>query len=245
MIHFFYVIFFIPIYNLLIFITGIVPAGDIGLAVVLVTLIIKILTSPLSLSAVKTQRQMKRVKPNLKHIKEKYKDDKEKQARETMALYKNNDIHPFASIFGALIQLPIIISLYQIFLKEKLLQVDVSILYSFIKIPDVISPLFLNTINVVGHSLVLTLIATAAQFLQAWLSIQIPVKNTANAGTGDEFARAMSIQARYVLPLFIGFISYTSGAVALYFITSSLFSVAQELYIRKIHPLTPAEVATV
>lgn len=245
MIAFFYTVLYIPLYNLLILFTGMIPSGDVGIAVILVTLVVKVVTSPLSISAVKTQRRMKAVEPALKHIKEKFKDDKEKQARETMALYKNSGIHPFASILGTLIQLPIIISLYQIFLKEKLLHADVPLLYSFVKIPETISPQFLHVFSIAGHSLVLAVFAGLFQYLQAYFSIQIPTNTTSNAGAGDEFARMLAIQARYVLPVFIAFIAYTSGAIALYFITSSVFGVLQELYVRRTHPLTPKELATV
>ena len=228
-----------PIYNLLIFFTGILPNGDVGLAVVIVTLIVKIVTSPLSISALKTQRRMKVIEPQLKHVREKYKDDKEAQARETMALYKNNGIRPFSSIFGTLIQLPVIISLYQIFRKEQLLHTDISLLYHFIKIPDFISPNFLGTFSVTSHSPVLAALAGISQFFQARLSIPVPKQEPGtDGGSAAEFSRALSVQARYILPVFIAFIAYTSGAIALYFITSSLFGIVQELYVRSLkHPM--------
>ncbi len=243
MISFFHTTLYIPIYNLLIFITGVIPGGDVGIAVIVVTLLVKVATSPLSISAVKTQRRMKAVEPALKHIKEKYKDDKEKQARETMALYKNSGIHPFASILGTLIQLPIIISLYQIFIKEQLLHADIPLLYAFVPAPDVVSPLFLNIFPIVGHSIPLAMFAGIFQYLQAYFSIQIPASTTSNAGTSDEFARILAVQARYMLPAVVAFIAYTSGAIALYFITSSIFGVLQELYIRRTHPLPKSEAA--
>jgi YidC/Oxa1 family membrane protein insertase len=239
MIHFFYEILYVPIYNLLIFFTGILPGGDVGLAVVIVTLLVKIVTSPLSISALKTQRRMKVIESQLKHVREKYKDDKEAQARETMALYKNNGIKPFSSIFGTLIQLPIIISLYQIFRKEQLLHTDISLLYSYIKIPDFISPNFLGIFSVTSHSIPLAALAGITQFFQARLSIQIPKQEPGtDGGAGAEFSRALAVQARYILPVFIVVIAYTSGAIALYFITSSIFGIAQELYVRSLkHPM--------
>jgi YidC/Oxa1 family membrane protein insertase len=186
---------------------------------------------------------MRVVEPQLKHIREKYKDDKEKQARETMDVYKNNGIRPFSSIFVTLIQLPIIISLYEIFRKEQLLHTDISIIYSFVRIPDTISPLFLHIFTVTGHSIILAVLAGVFQFIQARLSIQIPEAQVGGTA-GTDFTRALALQARYILPLFIAFIAYTSGAIALYFLTSSIFGTVQELYVRRLkHPMMQPVVA--
>src|SRR4051812_45724892 len=92
---------YVPIYNLLIFFVDIVPNGDVGIAVIIVTIIVKLIVAPFSISAMKTQRRMKFVEPQLKQIKEKYKDDKETLAKETFALYKNNGIKPFSSILAS------------------------------------------------------------------------------------------------------------------------------------------------
>ncbi len=230
----FHTFLYVPIYNLLIFFVDVVPYGDVGIAVILVTLVVKLVLTPLSVSAMKTQRRMKFVEPQLKEIKEKYKDDKEKQAKETFALYKNNGIKPFSSIFGTLIQLPIIIALYLVFRHEHLLSPNPDLIYHFVSFPTTISPLFLGIFPTTGHVLVLAIVAAAVQYLQARLTIPVPAKTEGKAPTGaEDFARALAIQSRFILPLIIGVVAYTAGALALYFVTSSLVGILQEFYIRR------------
>jgi YidC/Oxa1 family membrane protein insertase len=225
---------FTPIYNLLVFLVGIMPGGDVGLAVVLATLIVKIVLMPLSFAALKTQKAMKIMEPELKKVREKYKNDKETQARELFALYKKYDVKPLASFLTMFIQIPILIALYFVFINEALPNVDTSLLYSFVQIPAVISTFFLGIFAITKSSLVLAVFAGITQFAQASVMIVVPPKKEASGGTmQEEFGRAMALQARYVLPFIMGLVAYTSGAVALYFITSNLVGVAQELISRQ------------
>lgn len=227
----FHNLLYVPIYNLLIFFVDIVPNGDVGIAVILATVVVKLIIAPFSISAVKTQRRMKFVEPQMKEIREKYKGDREKLALETLSLYKNNGIRPFASIFATFLQLPIIIALYLVFRHEHLLSPNTSLIYHFVALPTHISPLFLGIFATTGHTIVLALVAAGFQFLQAYITIPVPEKDK-NATSTEEFARAMSLQSRFMLPLLIGFIAYTTGALALYFITSSIVGIIQEYYIR-------------
>lgn len=238
MLSFFHTFLYVPIYNLMVFLVDVVPGGDIGLAVVLATIIVKLIIMPLSLSAVRTQRQMKLIEKELKALREKHKNDRELQAKEMLALYRANNIRPFSSILGILIQLPIVITLYFVFSREALLNIDPALLYSFVPVPETIAPLFLGTFTVAGHSLILALLAAAAQFVHARLSIQVPaVAEGAKRTATEDFGRMMALQARFVLPVIIGFIAYTSGAIALYFITSSLVGLVQEAVVRRMkHP---------
>jgi len=230
--HFFHIALYQPIYNLLIFFVDIVPGADMGIAVILVTIVIRLIIAPLSISAAKTQRRMKFVEPQLLAVKEKYKDDKGKQAEETMKVYKNNGIKPFASIGAAFLQLPVIIALYMVFRKESLLHANVSLVYHFISLPTTISPLFLHYFTIAGHNIFLAILAGIGQFAQAHLTIPMPAKQTGAASGSQDFARALALQSRVVLPVLIAVFAYTSGAVALYFITSSIVGILQEFYVR-------------
>ncbi|MES2225496.1 MAG: YidC/Oxa1 family membrane protein insertase [Patescibacteria group bacterium] len=241
----FHNILYVPIYNLLIFFTGSIPGGDVGIAVIIVTIIVKLIVMPLSISAAKTQRRMKHVEPQIKAIREKYKDDKQAQAAETMALYKNNGIKPFSSIFAVFLQLPIIIALYMVFRHEHLLTANLSLIYPFITLPASISPYFLGLFATTGHSITLAVVAAASQFLQARLTIPVPERSTsAKPSSSEEFARALALQSRFILPVLIGVFAYTTGAIALYFITSSIVAVLQELYLRRVRHMSPAELVT-
>lgn len=232
----FHTIVYLPIYNLLIFLEGIIPGGDLGLAVIAATLVVKLLMTPLSLAAAKTQKAMRTLEPELKTLKEKFKDDKEKQAREMFALYKKHGVKPFASILMLFIQIPIVLGLYFVCQGVALSTVDPSLLYHFIPAPNAISPLFLGLFSVTSMSITLAIFAGATQLIQAWYVIPVPPKSTSATPTmQEEFGRAIALQARFMLPVLIGLFALTSGAIALYFAASNLFMVAQEFVVRKMH----------
>ena len=230
---FFHTTLYIPIYNLLIFLVDKVPGGDIGLAVVLVTIIVRLIVMPLSFSAQKTARAMKEIEPEMKEIREKLKENKEEQAKAMMALYKEKGVNPFASILTILIQLPIVITLYWVFHNKALLTVDPSLLYSFVPVPVLVSPLFLGIITITSTSIVLAALTAATQFLLALYAIPAAPKATEDKSMQADISRAMTLQMRYVFPVIMGFIAYASGAIAIYFITSNLFGVVQEYFVRR------------
>lgn len=229
----FHTFIYLPIHNLLVFLVDIVPGGDLGVAVILVTLAIKFVLMPLSLSAVKTQRMMRVIDPEMKELREKYKDDRETQAREMLALYKKYGVKPFSSILLLIIQIPIVLGLYFVAQGATLTALDPSLLYSFVAVPTVFSTNFLGVFSVTTSSIALAVIAGITQFLYATYAIPVPPKSEKkNPSMQDEFARAMAMQARFMFPLLIALFSYTSGALALYFAASNLFMVAQEFIAR-------------
>lgn len=235
MIGFFHDVLYVPIYNLLIYLIGILPNGDGGLAVIVLTLVVKVVTLPLTLAGIRTQRAMKALEPELKELREKYKDDRERQAKEMFALYKKYNVKPFASFLAILIQIPILIALFWVFQNESLSQIDVPLLYSFVIVPEAVSTLFLGIFPVAGASITLALLAAVTQFIHASIAIPVPPKNTSSspASMQEELGRAMALQARFALPLIIGFVAFSSGAIALYFVTSNVFTIAQELLVTR------------
>lgn len=232
---FFHTVLYTPIYNLLIGLTDLLPGQDIGLAVVAATIIVKVILMPLSFAALRTQRAVKAMEPEMKRVRESFKDDKEAQAKEMFELYKKYGVNPFAGILVLIIQLPIILSLYWVFRSKTLLTVDTSLLYSFVPAPEAIAPLFLGIFAITGASIILAVIAGISQLVYGWYAIPVP-ERTKTPGTDmqADFGRAMALQMRFMLPLFIAVAAYfTSVAIALYFITSNLIGILQEFIVRK------------
>lgn len=251
---FFNTVLYEPLYNGLIFLTTTIPGADIGIAVVILTLIVKFLLFPLAHKGIKTQAKMRTLEPEIKEVKEKHGDDRQKQAQEMMELYKKHGISPFSGCLPILIQLPIIIALYWVFFKG--LQVDAAIvdsvahmagyiprealnqesLYTFISLPEQIKVTFLGFIDMTDKSVLLALIAGISQFYQMKLAMPGDGKPTLQS-TGslkDDFAQNMRFQMRYVLPVFVAIIAYTiSAAIALYWLTSNIFSICHELSVRR------------
>ena len=231
--------FFDPVYNGLVFFIDVVPGGDVGLAIILTTVVVKLILLPLSVKAAKTQVVMRELEPKLKELKETYKDDREAQAREMMALYKEAGLNPFASIILIFLQIPIIIALYLSVYSGggvPLPDINLEVLYAWVAAPATVSMLFVGLIDIAGRSLPLALLAGITQYFQANLSLPKaePRDPNAEADFKADFQRTMQMQMRYMLPLVIFFVAYTiSAAIALYFVVSNLVGIAQELYIRK------------
>jgi YidC/Oxa1 family membrane protein insertase len=232
---FFHTVFYDPIYNALVALVALIPGSDVGVAVILVTIAIRLILLPFSLSAARTQRTMKDLEPKLKELKEKHKGDKEKEALETLALYRESKVNPFASILMVFIQIPVLLALYLVFYYEPFPTLNIERLYSFTPIPGSISLLFLGLVSVAGKSLVLSFLAGITQYLQAHFALAGTMKPSDTKNMQNDFQRIMGTQLKYVFPFIIGVISYTtSGAIALYFITTNLAGVLQELHIRRV-----------
>lgn len=239
--------FFDPVYNGLVFFIDVLPGGDVGLAIVCTTLVVKFVLLPLSVKAVKTQVAMRDIEPRLKEIKETI-TDRQKQAEAMLALYREAGINPFASILLLFIQLPIIIALYLSVSNgggNALPAINVDVLYSFIPTPETVSTIFLGLTDITERSVLLAILAGVTQFFQTKLALPALPPRDPNAAPSmkDDFARNMQLQMKYVMPFIIAVVAYTiSAAIALYFVVSNLAGIAQEFYVRKHR--TPLEEAT-
>ncbi len=232
---FFNAAFYNPIYNALVALVALVPGGDVGVAVILLTVVIRLILLPFSLSAARTQRAMKNIEPKIKELKERHKGDKEKEALETLALYREEKVNPFASILTVFIQIPVLLALYWVFYYEPFSTVNTARLYALTPVPSFISLEFLGLISVAGKSITLAVLAGVTQFLQAHMALSGTMKPSDTKSMQNDFQRVMGLQLKYVFPFLIGIISYTtSGAIALYFITTNLAGSLQEWYVRRV-----------
>ena len=234
---FFHTVFYDPIYNALVALVALVPGSDVGVAVIIITIIIRIVLLPSSLSAARTQRAMKILEPRIKEVKERHKGDKEKEALETLALYKEAQVNPFASILTVFIQIPVLLALYWVFYYEPFSTVsaiNAARLYSFTPMPQTVSLEFLGIISVASKSLFLAALAGLTQFIQAHMALSGTMKPSNDGSMQGNFQKMMGMQLKYVFPFLIAIISYTtSGAIALYFITTNAAGSLQELYVRR------------
>lgn len=222
-----------PLINALAFLVSVVPGGDVGIAVIVLTILVKIALFPLSQKSIESQAEMNILAPELKKIKESG-ASKEEQAKQTFDLYKRHKVNPFSGCLLVLIQIPIIFALYFVFFKGINFQSD--LLYSFIHIPENVNMIFLGVLDISQKSLVLAILAGVSQYLQAHFMPKPASSGTpgAPASFSESFAKSMHMQMKYVFPFVVAFIAYSiSGAVALYWITSNLFMVGQQIYVKK------------
>ena len=232
-------LFLDPIYNTLVFFIDSIPGGDVGVAIILTTLVVKLLLLPLSLKAARTQRLMREIEPKLKEIKEKFKEKREEQARAMMEAYKEAGLNPFASILLIFIQIPIIIGLYFSVSRGggvPLPDINTDLLYSFIPTPETANMVFLGFVDIAKKSLPLAVLAGVTQFLYGRLAIPKPKprKDDAAPSLKEDFTRSMQMQMRYMMPIVIFIFAYSiSAAIALYFTVSNLAAIAQEYFVKR------------
>ncbi len=220
-----------PLLNALAFLVSIIPGGDVGVAVIVLTILVKIILFPLSQKSIESQAEMNILTPEINKIKASG-ASKEEQARLTFDLYKKHNTNPFSGCLLVLIQIPVIFALYYVFFKG--IKFDSGLLYSFVKVPSHINMIFLGFLDITKKSLVLAILAGISQYLQAYFMPKPPTPSGTNTSFTDSFAKSMSMQMKYVFPFIIAFIAYSiSGAVALYWIVSNLFMVGQQIYVKR------------
>jgi len=229
--HIWNLVLYQPLLNALAFLVSIIPGGDVGIAVIILTILVKVILFPLSQKSIESQAQMNILAPELQKIKESN-TSKEEQAARTFELYKEHKVNPFSGCFLVLLQIPIIFALYYVFFKGISFQNGV--LYSFIHIPAHMNMIFLGIIDISKKSLVLAILAGISQSLQAHFMPKPFMSGNGTASFQESFGKSMNMQMKYIFPFIVAFIAYNiSGAISLYWITSNLFMVGQQIYIKK------------
>jgi len=226
-----------PILNLLIYLYNTAAFNDIGIAIIEITVIIKLILFPLNWQSIRSQKALQDIQPKIKEMREKYKDQKEKLAQEMMALYKKEKVNPFSSCLPLLIQLPIMIAVYRVF-RVGLLDGGTEsfhLLYSFVENPGVIDPHFLGLsfIDLSAVSIPMAILAALAQYWQA--KMLVSKKQPKVPGSKDEGMMAMmNKQMLYFMPIITVVIgaSLPSGLM-LYWLIVTFTTVLQQLYMFK------------
>jgi len=219
-----------PMLNFLVLIY--VLTGNFGIAVIVLTVLVKCLTNPLNKKSIESQKAMTEIQPKLKEIQKKYKDAPEKQAQEMIALYKEKNFNPFSSIFLLLIQIPIIIALFQIF--KGGIAIDPQYMYSFVHLPETINPYFLG-IDLSQPNIILAVLTAIAQYFQAKTSF---TKQETNAKEPKDktmqITEMMQKQMVFILPIITLFVLSTlPSALAVYWLITTAMTIYQQKKILK------------
>ncbi|MDD5731427.1 MAG: YidC/Oxa1 family membrane protein insertase [Patescibacteria group bacterium] len=215
-----------PLLNLLLFLYNNVPGHDLGIAIIIITIIIRVVVLPLSLKSSRAQRKMKKLAPELAILKERHKSDQQAFAKAQMEFYKHNGVSPISSCLPVLIQLPILLALYQIF-REVLTKINPAQVYSFIHLPEKISPTFLGFLDLSKpEKFVLPVLAAGLQYVLAIMTT--PIDKSKNPSTEQKMNRQMI----FLMPLMTLFfaVSLPSG-LTLYWVVGTLFSIGQQVIV--------------
>src|SRR3989338_5807320 len=150
-----------PMFNAFVGLYNLIP--DVGVVILIITVLIKLALYPLTASSIKSQKALTDLQPKLDVIDREFKDDKQRLAQETMKLYKENKVNPMASCLPLLIQLQILIALYYV-LQRGLTATNFDTLYSFVKSPDQINTISVGLVDLKNSNIILAVLAGAAQF---------------------------------------------------------------------------------
>lgn len=217
-----------PLYNALIFIVNLLPNHDLWIALVVITVLFKLVLVPLFKKQVRDQIIMQHLAPKMKAMQDKFKDKREDLAKETLAMYRKYKVNPFVSIFLLLIQLPFLIGLYQIFYYD--ISAYTNLLYSGLSVPETINKLFFG-FNLGEKSIILAVVAGVSQYVLGMYMFK--QKTPEEEKAENDFIRAMNLQMKYFLPVVIAVVcAITPAVISLYIIVTNLFGIGQEIVIK-------------
>lgn len=226
-------IFYKPLLNGFLFLTSVLPFNDLGLAVILLTVLVRLILFPFTHKTLKSQQIMKKLEPDIKKIQGGGKT-REEQAKELMDLYRAHGINPFSGFLSLFLQLPILIALYHVFWKG--IPFKISEVYGFLSVPQNINTMFLGFISLTEANIGMAMLAAISQFWQAKLAIPPIQQGRADQSVGaskPDMSRIMQKQMLFVFPILIFFIAYKlPAAVSLYWTSMNIFAIVHEAYVR-------------
>lgn len=216
----YYLFLYQPILNLLVLLYAFLPGHDLIWAVIVLSLLMKVIFFPISLKVVKTQEAMSVIEPKMKEIRKKYKDDPAEQSKKIMALYKEHNISPWSSMVYPLLQLPILIAIFQIFKDVNVLGLSEH-LYSFTPVLDPAQITFLGNSDLTQPSIILALLVAVAQYWQ---------QKTAGLPQKTGWQKNMI----YFFPILIFFaLIRLSAVLGVYWLINALATIGQQYYLKK------------
>lgn len=185
--------------------------GNYGLAIIVTTILVRFLVLPLMIKQIRSNKAMQELQPQIKEIKEKYKDNSQKVNEETMKLFQKHNVNPLSGCLPLLIQMPILIAFYHAIMRNPNIK-DATFLYLQLGQPD---PYY-----------ILPILAAITTYFST------KTMNSGAAAASPQAAQQQKIMT-YLMPAMILFFSIQfASALTLYWITGNLFTIAQNKLIR-------------
>ena len=192
--------------------------GKFGLAIIIITILMRIVVFPLTLKQEKSMKKMRELQPEMDKIKEKYKDNPQEYQKRILEFQKENDINPLGGCWPILIQLPVFVALYYAF-SGKTIPNDATFLWFNLKQPDKLFMMGNFAFNL------LPILNTGVTYLQQ--------KIMSGATKGQEGSNQLQ-SMMYTMPLMMLFLFYRMpSGVTLYYLVSGVLSLAQQYIIMK------------
>jgi YidC/Oxa1 family membrane protein insertase len=227
----FQTIFYQPLLNLLVFLYNIIPGHDFGIAVIIMTVIIKIVLLPLSKKSIKSQKALQDLQPKIDEVKKKFANNKEEMGRAMMSLYKENKVNPFSSCLPLLIQLPFLFAVFKVF-RAGLSNGSLDLVYSFIHRPEAINAVSFGFLDLSKPNIALAILAGIAQFWQAKMMVTKKAEIKSEGSKDEDMMALMNKQMVYFMPAMTVFIGLTlPGGLSLYWFVTTVLTALQQKYI--------------
>ena len=192
--------------------------GNYGIAIIIVTILMRIIVFPLTLKQEKSMKKMRELQPELEKIKEKYKDSPQEYQQKTAELYRENGVNPLGGCLPLLIQMPIFVALYWAF-SGNAIPADAKFLWFTLKQPDRLFMMGNFAFNL------LPILNVGVTYIQQ--------KIMASATSGQESNQQMQTML-YMMPIMMLFIFYNMpSGVTLYYLVSGALSLVQQYFILK------------
>jgi len=211
---------FSDVINLIYGFTDQIGMPSYGLAIIFMTIAIKLAIFPLTQKQMKSMRAMQEIQPKTKYIQEKYKDDAQLMQKKIMEMYKEHGVNPMGGCLPLLIQMPIFLAFYQSLYKFNYLEAANK---GFLWIPDISKP---------DPLFILAILAAVTTYLQQKISM---VENN------DPTQKAML----YFMPVMMAWIAFKMPAgLPLYWVVFNTLGILQQLYVNKLHRNTKLDTGT-
>ncbi|MCD4761821.1 YidC/Oxa1 family membrane protein insertase [bacterium] len=222
--------FYQPILNLVIFLINVAPGHDLGIAIILLTIIIKLILYPLSRKSLQGQKALQDLQPKINELKKKYKDNKEAMGKAMMALYKENKVNPLSSCLPLLVQMPFLFAVFRVFRNG--MENSLDLVYPFIHNPETINYVSLGFIDLSQRNIPIAVLAGLAQFWQSKMMMTKRPQIKTKGAKDEDMTAIMNKQMLYFMPALTVFIGVSfPGGLALYWLMTTLFTGLQQWYI--------------
>ena len=192
--------------------------GSWGVAIILLTFTVRLAILPLTFKGVKSMQRLQQLQPEIKRIQERYKGDRQRMNQEVMAFYQKEKVNPLGSCLPLALQIPFFIALFSL-LRSSSFKHDIADNHSFGFIPDLAKP-------VTDHpGVLITLIVLYAGTQLAASAV--------TAVSADPTQRRIMFALPFVFTIFI--INFPAGLIV-YWITTNVWTIGQQLVVRKLYP---------
>ncbi|MEI6835267.1 MAG: YidC/Oxa1 family membrane protein insertase [Candidatus Falkowbacteria bacterium] len=221
-----------PILNILAFLYN--NTADLGVSIILLTVIIKLVLWPLSQKAIKSQTELQAIQPKIEELKKKYADNKTELGKATMDLYKEHKINPLSSCLPLLIQLPFLFAVFRVLrvgLKD-----DLGLVYSFLSKPEHFQAISFGFMDLSKPVIYLAVLAGLAQFIQGKMMLSKQKNaNISQPAAEENMTNIMNKQMTYIFPIMtVVFGLSLPGGLTLYWFMFTALTVLQQFLVLRL-----------